>query len=109
MKLITIVNASCPNLDIHKSKEIVALGYKILELASQMFPWFWQPIQEWHAKPLASNLGTQFGDFDARPCTSTLILNNINKYIAFGNKQKQVLHEFFLSQIFLLIRNNIAK
>jgi hypothetical protein len=53
-----------------KQKKLL-LWYKILKLTSQKNSWFWQPIQEWHVEPFASNLETQLRDFDARPCAST--------------------------------------
>jgi hypothetical protein len=108
MKLITRANVFCPDLDIHKSKEDVVM-IQDFKVGITKFSMFGNQFRNGilnHLLPIWKHkLGILTQDHVPEP----LILNNKNMHIAFGNKDEQVLHEFLLPQILLLIRSNIAK
>jgi len=103
MKLITRANLSCPDLDIHKSKEAIVV------IQDSKFHGFGNQFKNGMLNHLLPIWKHNYGILTQDHVPQPLILNNKNKDIMFGNKHEQVFHELFLPKILLFIRNITAK
>jgi hypothetical protein len=68
-----MANVSCPNLDIYKSKDVVAItqDFRVGITYSSMVLKTWKLMHGWQIEPFAFNSERQLEDFNTTPCITT--------------------------------------